>query len=264
MKREAARAGYTIVETMIFLAVSGALFLSTMLLMGGQQRKTQFATTVRDFDTKLQSVISNVATGYYYNSTGNTTCDISSGFPVVTSGGTTGQGQASDCTFIGQVIVPSATGITIYSTAGLRRAGTPARDVARISEARPTLITATAENYNLDNGVRILSMKRLPAPTQDFNALATFTTFNPYSSSGLTSGSSRSDIYAIRPADPAGIQAALAADPPSDLTTPNPNSYDLNPPDGVQICLIGGEQRAKIILNNGSTNLTIGNSSICS
>lgn len=101
------RSGYTIVEVLIFLAVSGALLASAMLLLNGQQRRTEFSAKVREFDSKLQSIINNVASGYY-NNTGMTTCTVSGGVITVTT--TSGSvGSNSDCTFIGQYVSLPAT-----------------------------------------------------------------------------------------------------------------------------------------------------------
>lgn len=57
--------GYTIVETMIFLAVSGALFASAMALVNGRQARTEFASNVRNFETQLNDLANDVANGYF-------------------------------------------------------------------------------------------------------------------------------------------------------------------------------------------------------
>ncbi len=234
-------------ETMIFLAVSGALFLSAMLLVNGQQRKTEFANAVRDFDSKLQSIVNNVASGYYSN-TGQTTCNVSGGVITSITTGGTNQGQNSDCTFIGQVIVPSASGdkVTIYSTAGLRL-DPSGKEVQDLAGAKPKLITATSEDYVFPGGIT-MSMKIGGANFS--GSLGTFTTFNPYNGSGaLASGSSRSDLYAINPpANISIVESNLAA-----------GAYQKNPNPSIKICLTDGQQVGVIELNTGSTRVTIGN-----
>lgn len=244
--------GYTIVETMIFLVVSGALLSSVMVLVDGQQRKTEFSTVVRDFDSKLQSMIGNVSTGYY-NNTGQTTCITAGGPPPtsitsITTGGTR-QGQNANCTFIGQVMIPldpvnEVTTVSIYSTAGLRL-NSSSQEVQNLSQARPKLITATSDDFDLPSGMTV-SMKVSGTP---FRSLGVFTTFNQYSSgpvSTLSSGSSRSNIYALSSPNPAGVEGQL-------LSGPSPASSS------IQICLIDGDQVGVIMLNTGSTTVTIGN-----
>jgi hypothetical protein len=241
--------GYTIVETMIFLAVSGAIFFTAMLLVNGQQRRTEFATTVRDFDSKLQSVISNVASGYY-NDPGQFTCTVTAGVMTITPTAST-QGQNSDCTFVGQFIdlapSPNNNKFTITSIAGARRVGDKeATSVLQLYSAgllKP--ITETAETYTLPNGV-IASYMKIITPVRNIPTIAVFTTFNQYkdpsNSSTLSSGSSRSDIWGV------DISVPFAAP---------------NPPSGIEICLTDGEQYGSIILNTGSTRVTMGNGSTC-
>lgn len=239
-------AGYTIVETMIFLAVSGALFLSAMLLLNGQQRKTEFSTTIRELDTKLQSVIGNVSAGYY-NNPGSVSCTLSSGNLNITNTPST-QGQNKDCTFIGQVITPTATddALLIYSVAGLRLYALN-QEVKDLKDAKPKLITQTVEEYKFPSGITLDSIKIGVSP---FKSIGVFTTFNQYSSGSnplLKSGSTKSDIYGFTFSSVEGIEGDL-------IRNPSPVS------DVIQICVTDGEMYGVILLNSGSTRVSIGNS----
>lgn len=242
------RAGYTILETMIFLLVSGILFFSAMLLVNGQQNKTEFTTVVRDFDTKLQSVIGNVSSGYY-NNPGSVTCTVAAGpprQPQITSTPSV-QGQNEGCTFVGQYItLPTppapADNFTITSHAGLRL-NDAGEEVQSLAEARPTPINETTETYNLLNGVRA---KMRIVNGADITTVAITPTFNSYNSLGfLDSGSSRVQLHAITGA---GVDT-------------------IDPTDGIQICLIedpgddntGPGQTGLIFLNTGSTRVTVDN-----
>lgn len=108
MNRQKALAGYTLVEVMIFLAVSGGLLASIMTMISGQQQKTQFTTGVNEFESKIQDLISDVETGYFPNN-GNTICQVPgmtsnpSAFPVIRPG-TAEQGSNQDCVFLGKAI----------------------------------------------------------------------------------------------------------------------------------------------------------------
>ena len=234
--------GYTIVETMVFLAVSGALFLSAMLLINGQQRKTEFSTSVRDFDSKLQSVMGNVASGYY-NNAGNISCTASATGPVPAVGGTS-QGQSAGCTFIGQFIDLTTAPFDkfiITSYAGLRLKAGTTEEVQNLVDAQPQPIGA--EDYNLLGGVTA-KMKPATGPATAIVRLAITTTFNQSNSSGiLGSGSSRSELHAYTAVGP--------FDPANEV---------ILPPEGVQICLDGGDQVGIIVLNTGSTRVSIGDS----
>lgn len=233
--------GYTIVEVMIFLAVSAVLLASALLLISGQQQRAEFNTAAREFDSKLQSVIGNVASGYY-NNTEQTTCTVSGGTITVNTG-SGNFGQNSDCVFIGQWIGISsgASQATITSYAGLRRTGSPPQEVQSLADANPTPITDTVETYRFRGGNITATMKDI-ATNQALDTVAITTTFNAYNGGTLASGSSRVETHAINTA----------------------TSLDItNPKQGIQICLTDGEQAASIVLNTGSTRVTIFNGSVC-
>lgn len=240
-------AGFTIVETMIFLAISGGLLVSAMALVGSQQRRTEFQAAVRDFDSKLQTALNNVASGYY-NSRGDTVCTVVGGFPDPHTGGAPdSQGTNAGCTFIGQVItfVPNDDKATIYSVAGLRlNAG---KEVTKLSDANPVLFNDTKEEYDFGGGLTIESVKLSGG---DIRSIGVFTTFGGYTTgpvSTLASGSSRTNTYAYATASPGAADFA-AATPVTSI---------------ISICLTNGDYWALIALNTGSTVITIGDNTIC-
>jgi hypothetical protein len=103
--------GFTVIEVMIFLAVSGAIFISVITLMSGSQNKTEFNTAITEFTSQLQSIVGNVANGYYLsqqnftctpNPTGNPTSPTMAYF--ISGGSGTPRGTSLGCTFIGEVI----------------------------------------------------------------------------------------------------------------------------------------------------------------
>ncbi len=99
--------GYTIVEVMIFLAVSGAIFFSAVLLVSGQQGKTQFQQGVRDVNSKIQNSISEVKTGFYPTGSGAqcTVATASTPFDIsVRTPGSSEQGTNQDCVYLGKAL----------------------------------------------------------------------------------------------------------------------------------------------------------------
>lgn len=112
--------GYTIVETMIFLAVSGAMFVSAMALVNGRQARTEFTTTVRNFEAVLADIANDVSNGYYTNATENakqlscsaTSTNIDNINPpvIITSTTTNKQGTNTGCLFIGKAVQFGAEG----------------------------------------------------------------------------------------------------------------------------------------------------------
>lgn len=100
-------AGYTILETMIFLVVSAALFVSAMSLVNGRQGRTEFSTGVREFESLLQDISNDISDGYFTNSaTGGhlicqnvTASDLYLGLSVDDN-----QGANAGCIVIGKAI----------------------------------------------------------------------------------------------------------------------------------------------------------------
>lgn len=116
--------GFTIVETMIVLGVSGVLFLSLVALVSGQQGKARFKSAMSDVTTQIQSQINEVATGYYPNQA-NFKCSALGGTIFIQSG-TDKQGTNKDCTFLGRAIMYGVPGTDpqeyrIQTLVGLRK-----------------------------------------------------------------------------------------------------------------------------------------------
>ncbi|MDB5170237.1 MAG: hypothetical protein JWN82_633 [Candidatus Saccharibacteria bacterium] len=100
--------GYTILETMIFLAVSAAMFVSAMALINGRQQRTEFTAAVRDFEAAVNDIANDVSTGYYANATATgerINCDVSgSGNIQLKQSGSDTQGKSLGCIFIGKAV----------------------------------------------------------------------------------------------------------------------------------------------------------------
>lgn len=77
--------GYTIIETIIFLAVTGAVFASTITIVSGQQARTEFTQAVRDVQTRIQDISNDVTTGFYHNP-GTLRCNANPGGPHIIPG----------------------------------------------------------------------------------------------------------------------------------------------------------------------------------
>ncbi|MDZ7786538.1 MAG: hypothetical protein U5L95_05520 [Candidatus Saccharibacteria bacterium] len=121
-------AGYTIVETLIYLAVTGALFVSAAILISGQQGKTEFQQTVREVESYIADVNNDISTGYYPNA--DVTCTRNSGSEpgpeVVSSGSGEELGTRGECLYLGRLLhfAPSGTTeqtLNTYTIIGTRR-----------------------------------------------------------------------------------------------------------------------------------------------
>jgi type II secretory pathway pseudopilin PulG len=95
--------GFTIVETMIVLAVTSALFISVAVVIGGRQSKTQFTTAINSLQQQVQQIINEASNGYFPNS-GGFSC-VSAGTKLsFTTVVPTSQGTNSGCIFVGKAI----------------------------------------------------------------------------------------------------------------------------------------------------------------
>lgn len=135
--------GYTIVEVMIFLAVSSGLLVAIMGTISGQQQRTQFITSTRDFENKLQDMVNDVQTGYYPNN-GTTSCNVV-GSVVSVPATAALQGTNKDCIYLGKAIrIVDPKGISddpssYYSEVTITgRRQNSGKDIKTISEAIPT------------------------------------------------------------------------------------------------------------------------------
>lgn len=142
--------GYTIVEVMIFLAVSAMLFATTMFMLAGRQQKAQFDSVVRNFETKLTDVANDVAHGYY-QSTSGVGCNAAGN--ITTSGSPQGENEA--CIFLGRLVKFGSggdrEGYGVYSIIGNREVS-PNVDVSTLTQANPRLLWTG--NGVLNDGLR--------------------------------------------------------------------------------------------------------------
>ncbi len=252
---QAAR-GFTIVETMLFLAISMLILVGAIIAVGGQQRRTQFSQSMRDLDSYLQDVFNDVSNGYYNPQTGlNCTVD-GSGVVSFVSGGVS---DNTACTYIGKVIQFAATDMSgevihVYTVAGRRmNAG---MEVTTLAESNPAIIGTASTNaydeYQLQWGVKLLN-----ANLPNTLALGVFSTF------GNTGSSSASGAITAFPllinGVPYGASDTLLKQQVAQLAASAPTRSDLAmPSDGVALCFQSGDggQKAQLIIGRGSNGLS--------
>lgn len=138
--------GFTIVELLIFIAVSTALFVSAMMLVGGRQHKTEFQTGVNEFVQQMQSIANDVSSGNYERPL-DVSCSVDAlGNVLLGVGGN--PGTSSDCIFIGRAVQFAPSGnadeYNTFSLVGrrqIRPSPTSAkRDIRSLSEANAQIL----------------------------------------------------------------------------------------------------------------------------
>jgi len=144
--------GYTVVEAMLALAISGLLLVSVATLINGQRGETEFTQAMRDVDSKIQTIVSGINGGTFTVSN-NYQCSISgAGRPTLTaiSAGNPlhEEGTSSECLIMGKAlqIVPAQSQLYIYTVLGLR--------ASTFEQSKPTPAIAETggdltETYNI-------------------------------------------------------------------------------------------------------------------
>lgn len=256
MKSGAPR-GYTIVEVMIFLAVSGGLLAMAILVFSGQQGRTQFATGAREIESRVRDVINDVSTGYYARSS-SFDCTAGAAGPQIAPGGTF-QGQNDDCIFLGRVIHFDVGGngnqYNIYSVAGLRQVQSgpdSEQDVTDFDEAQPTASPLLAESLTLPAGI---SAERIQVNgTTHVDAVGFMTTLGSYSPGNATlePGSLSVDVLPIIGGGAGNTNQASMIGDINDIDESYADA-NRNPANGVVICFQSGGSNQHAILTIGGS-----------
>jgi type II secretory pathway pseudopilin PulG len=253
-------AGFTIVEVLIVLSVTGAMFISAFTLINGKQDVASFNQSIRNVQTELQQVVTEVGSGHYPNN-GTFKCDKDGpGGGTDITAGTTAQGANLHCLFLGRAI-QFAVGTTVpevynvYTVVGLR--GSAASPSTNLATAKARLLARSASAADAaipDNAYdtkRLLYGLAVSQPYLTANPGTSYASFAITSKLGVIGASDASQQIDIVPiansilhdTKAAGVSKINAALP---TATPNPAQ-------GIDICF-----------NSGSTNqsgkITIGGS----
>lgn len=94
--------GYTIIETMIFLVVTGALLVSVLGFLAGAQSRTRFSQGLREMDANLRGAMNDVESGFF-DDRGGFVCTAGPGTLTI-SPGANEQGKNDNCVFMGKVV----------------------------------------------------------------------------------------------------------------------------------------------------------------
>lgn len=251
--------GFTIIETLIVLAISGSMLVAVVAMISGQQGKTQFQQSINQVSQQIQQIIGDVSNGYYPVS--NIFCSASgSSVSIIHSNGSS-LGTNSDCVLVGKVIqfnqIPDPQQYIVYSMVG-SRTGNGANPIAIAPGAYTyTNVPINTTVTSLANGLSLAyttytDINGVPQ-ARNSNAFGILT--SPVSGSGVTdtSGAQQINIYAIN-----GTRAV--DDSPSNVDKIDKN----NPTNFVSvtsfsICLTSGttNQSGLITIGGGSRKLSV-------
>lgn len=136
--------GFTVVEVMIVLAISGVMFVTFAGMMSGRQAKAWFSASVSDVVTDIRQHINEVGSGYRPQ-TGTFSCSLAGGAPSITTAGAAAAGTNTDCTYIGQAVMADTANTGSYVLQGLVGARTT-------TTGTEPLTLAAAKTRVLDKG----------------------------------------------------------------------------------------------------------------
>ncbi len=148
--------GYTIVEVILFLAISGSLMSIAFIGFNTRQQNTQFSQSMREIESQIADVFNDVSNGYFPNR-GGLQCTIVSGRPQLSvSGSSTTLGAYDDCVFLGKVIGFEEDRMFIFTIAGNN-------DERWADDPLPTVLPPLDQQKEYRWGVRYLPPTTSPA-----------------------------------------------------------------------------------------------------
>ncbi len=196
------RGGYTVVETLIYLAVTGSLFVGAAMMISGQQARTEFTQTVREVESFLRDVSNDVSTGYYPNP-GGFECIGGVGSddpPTLTTVSTSVLGSNGDCLFLGRLFHIKVSGkqneIDIYTLFGnrLEPVGSGQKDVETLSEADVTISDILVETKSFSE---VISFFKIETGADKMNAFAFTTSLATFTTGNLEGAGLRQELFVV-------------------------------------------------------------------
>jgi prepilin-type N-terminal cleavage/methylation domain-containing protein len=253
--------GFTILEVLIVLAVSGVMFVIAAGFINGKQAKTSFTVGTNNMASTVQTIISEVEAGQFTDIKFKCTKDLALGGLLVVDGSAAavassyGQGTNSECVFLGKFLHVSVAGNqTIY-------------DVLQIGGSSADFDTATsyagarAMSLSSDGSLAVTSLNLTKEFETPQNINITHITVNPGSITTYGIGFMHSLPGSSDANSTALVYSPTVSAPNMNPTATNQAINTTNPVTGLteassaSICLYYGAQYAAIDIgsNNSGT-----------
>jgi len=239
--------GYTIVEVMIVLAVSGVLFIFAALFISGKQSSTSFTTGTNEMASNIQTIVSQVENGQYTDVP--FTCSTQSGSIVVNGqslpGSTLGTNQ--DCVYFGKLLHVSPAGtansyetLTIIGSSNdtsnnYSSAVALSSNDTHVSNLNLTTSNQTPQNININN----ITVQNGSNTSTVWN-LAILSSFN-------TADANNAGLYYVN-----GVPSGASSTESELIGAMNANHF--TKVDSASICLTDGNRYSKIGLGSQTGN----------
>lgn len=251
--------GFTIIETLVVLGVSTALFVAVVATMSGRQGRTQFAQSIQDVKSQIQQVMNDVGSGFYPD-TNNFTCSASVSGPAISSGSSK-QGANTGCIFLGKVIqfqVSNTSGneqLQVYTVAGLQR-DSAGKEVDTYAAAKPVVIAPSTANPTMPDastkgivkyGLKLEKMYYGSSNT-NIGAVGFLNSLASYSTGGGNPDSSSQNINVV-PVNNTTLNTLPAAN--AQLINSNLASSPINDATGINLCFVSATSNQLGIITIG-------------
>lgn len=248
--------GYTVLETMIFLGISTMLFLAFTSVFDGRQRAVEFTQATRDTQIKIQSIINEVASGYFPSNAGG--CVVGGGAsspPVFTGAGS--QGTSNQCVFLGKAIHMGTTDRRKFNTISIagRRLNGSNKEVSSLTEAVPTPISSITQEGQLQYNLYVTRIAVPSVVGSEYGTIAFITTLPKFQGQTRTLASGAQRVsYAAIPGTSLNDALPIATGSVSTV-----RDTDMNPPSGIYICLADeadvndAKQKTMIVIGEGAS-----------
>ena len=201
--------GYTIVEVLIFMAVSGMMFVMAAIFINGKQANVQFRQSLLDVNSQIRTVINEVSNGEYDPLNGSCTATAGGTYPTISTVSTANQGTnggANGCIFLGKVmqfnVGNDATKYDVYTIAS-RQMDAGGNPVNSFASAWPIPVTTPPMDLTVrkttQNGLTITHQYLCNDPTcTSHTSVGAFGIFGSFNSSlGVASGAQQSGSQSI-------------------------------------------------------------------
>jgi prepilin-type N-terminal cleavage/methylation domain-containing protein len=232
------QSGFTIIETLVVIAVSGLLLVSAVLVVAGKQRKVEFNQAAQDMQSVIQQVLSETSAGHYSNA-GDFSCSANSG-GVTINNGTTEQGSNTNCIFLGRAIqfgnAGKADEYVVHTIAGFQ-----GNDGTLVS-ARPTAIDRDSARQidTVRNGLEVVKMRYVDGATSGpISGVAFLQGLGKIdANNNIVSGSQQMSVVPL--VNSGSAPSADISDVVNAIDNNLNDTTPVNPDGGVQICLASG------------------------
>jgi prepilin-type N-terminal cleavage/methylation domain-containing protein len=252
------QSGFTIVETLIVIAVSASLLLSAIYMTAGKQRKVEFNQSAQDIQSVIQQVASETASGHYANGN-NFSCSATSTQVSFSTSTPTAQGSNTNCIFLGRAIQfgnnSDQEAYVFHTIAGYKN------NDGSIDAAVPTAIDLdSAREYDsIHNGVKVVKMRYVDgANSGDVSGVAFLQGLGDVdSNSNFISGAQQTTVVPLR--NSGNVTNNTVPMIVASIKNQINSSAPINPSGGVQICLQSGgtSQWALITVGSNGRGLSV-------